>query len=135
MPMTFEYSPGDTRCTIRYDGVIERADLTAGIRAQIEAGAWTCETVIDTTAATGIQTFYADSQTVTHTITRAIHDHDLPPRGPIVIVVRDRKSAIYGMARMYEETTARDAALRVEVVFTHADIEPAFERLRAGPRH
>jgi hypothetical protein len=62
MTMTFEYEPGAPRCAIRLTGEIDRDDLTAGIEAQVAAGAWTCETVIDTTAATGIRTHYPDAE-------------------------------------------------------------------------
>ena len=133
MPMTFEYERGATRCTIRYSGEIARSDLTGGIRAQVESGAWTCETVIDTLEATGILTGYADATAVTHTIARAVSDHDLPPRGPIVIIVKEANSAIHGMARLYQATTAHDARLRVEIVFSHTAVEAAFLRLKGSP--
>lgn len=131
MAVSFEHEPGASRCTIRYEGRIMPSDLTDGIRAQTDAGAWTCETLIDTRAATGIDTHYQDTMIVARTIEHLVRSRQLPPRGPVVVLVRDRGSAIHGMARMYEATTAQDARLRVEIVFSLADVNPAFERLRA----
>jgi hypothetical protein len=50
----------------------------------------------------------------------------------VVIAVKDRNSAIYGMARLYEATTAVDAGLRVAIVFRASEIDAAFQQLR-GP--
>lgn len=129
MPMTFEWERGTPRCTIRLTGRIVLGDLTAGIHAQADAGAWTCQTVIDTTGATGIDTHYPDIATVSSTIQRVSADHDLPPRGPVVIVVDPSNSVIYGMARMYEATAARDLRLRLAIVSHLSAVDAAFAAL------
>ena len=59
-----------------------------------------------------------------------VASRELPPRGPVVIVVVDKNGAIYGMARQYQAVS--EGLLRVEIVSTPAEAEVAFIRMRAA---
>ncbi|HUR33516.1 MAG TPA: hypothetical protein VM032_06950 [Vicinamibacterales bacterium] len=130
MAMVFELHPGGRRCTIRLTGTITYSDIDGGIREQIAAGAWQAETVIDAARAEAIATGFDDSRRVV----RTLHNLSgvLPPRGPVVIVVGDN-SAIYGMARQYEQVLASENVhQRVAIIRSGDDVDAAFAQLGAS---
>jgi hypothetical protein len=126
MAMSFELHPDGRRCTIRLTGTIVLRDLVAGIEAQLAAGAWTRETVVDTTGADRIDTLYPDTQHVVGLLRS--RGAALPPRGPVVLIVGDN-AAIFGTARQYQMMATESAGLRVEIVRSVEEIDAAFTRL------
>ena len=60
MPVTFELGPEESRCTIHMSGLLTLADLEQGVDLQIAAGAWTRQTLIDTTDATGMMVMFSE---------------------------------------------------------------------------
>jgi hypothetical protein len=129
MSMTVELNASRRRCTICLSDTISLWDLHAGVRSQVDANAWTWQTLIDTTAATGVAATRDDVQGMVQVIEDETGARNLPPRGPVVIVVADRNSRIYELARLYQVTAMRTLGLRVEIVRQPDDADRAFERL------
>jgi hypothetical protein len=118
MPVTFELGPEAHRCTIHMSGLLTLADLEQGVDLQIAAGAWTRQTIIDTTDATGMTVVFSGILELVVFMRRRVQG--LPPRGPVVIIAP--VPAVYGVARMYQ--VAMEEALpsiTIEVVRSRKD--------------
>ena len=88
-PMRFELGPGEHRCTIHLSGVVTREDLEAGVIAQVAAGAWTRQTLLDGTHVTDMTALWRDMQQLVQFVRSTTQG--LPPRGRTVILADGRR--------------------------------------------
>jgi hypothetical protein len=124
MPVTFETH--DHRCMIRLTDLITLVDVETGLNAQIHAGAWARQTIVDTTEATGIDVPFTAIEHLLAFIARRAQG--LPTRGPVAIVAP--APAVYGLARLYQRSAEAAAPrMTVEVVRSRRDAEAWLDRL------
>jgi hypothetical protein len=131
MAMKYWIDEARSRWIVRHTGMIAPSDVKTAVRAQIDAGVWTWETLIDTTGSTGIQAVSEDVPRVASLVNAEREVRDLPPRGPIVMVVSDLASDIAEMARAYQQITVANLGFRVAIVQHLDDVDEAFVQLRA----
>ena len=129
---TFDIDVARRRYTVRLAGVITLGDLKASLRAQIEAGAWTWDTVIDATQAFGVETVDGEIARVTTAIRAAVPADLLSQRGPVVLLAPGTPSPIHDLATAYQFTTMSTFAWRVDVVHRPEDIDPVLRLRRDG---
>jgi hypothetical protein len=112
MSTTLELDPNGRRCTIRLAGAVTLPDIERCIDHQIACGAWTLDTVIDTTESTDIQLgFDGVQQLISYLKHRGA---ELPHRGRMVVVAP--KAAAYGTSRMFQIAAESQIDAAFEVV-------------------
>ncbi|MGC4084193.1 MAG: hypothetical protein QM736_19300 [Vicinamibacterales bacterium] len=128
MPMRFELGPGEHRCTIHLSGVVTREVLEAGVIAQVAAGAWTRQTLLDGTHVTDMTALWRDMQQLVQFVRSTTQG--LPPRGRTVILAPN--DIVYGSARMYQVALEGVVPMALEVCRTMEEAEAWFASGRSG---